>query len=207
VQVVGELVSLRAQGVGDVPLAVERSERVEELGPVAQGHHAPHLAITNPHGAAVDDEEPLAREHQLVGEVFRAHRQRQQVVCSEDLGRRTSARGRREVQQPQRLVVDQGQPTARVQCHDAFPHAVQHGVPGPEQLGDLLGLQTEDAPADQPRDDQGPQDSDGGGARQPGHQSRDDDRLVGGEPALEHPDGHDSDYLSGRVADWDLGPQ
>ena len=132
-----ELVRLGAQGVGDVPGEVELAAQLQQLGAVAQGRHRADRAARLAIGSRL-----TTSTRPALATGGRAPRRRgaaRRASPPPPRGRPACARGvARDAQQPDRLVVDQGDP-ARRSRPDALADAVQHRVAVLHEAGDLGG--------------------------------------------------------------------
>ena len=65
-ELVGELVGLGPQGIGDGPGGAKFTFQGRQLGPVPQGGDGADVASMGSQGNTVHDHQPLPHEHQLV---------------------------------------------------------------------------------------------------------------------------------------------
>lgn len=149
VQRVGELVLLRAQGLGHPLRASQVAQGGVELGAVAQDEHGAHRAAVDDHRVGPRHEHALTDEHELL--LTGVGQQRLQLrLCH--LGDRHAG----EVvtlapEQPQRRVVAERDRAVLVEHDEPLADAVQRGVAGLEHRLDLVGLDAVDAPSHERR--------------------------------------------------------
>jgi hypothetical protein len=81
-----------------------------------------------------------------IGGVRPAEHELAQVAFGEHVGDGPPDVARRRAQQQMRLVVDQAEPAARIDCDHAFADAVQRRLALLDERGDLVQLQPERLP-------------------------------------------------------------
>ena len=156
-ELVGELVGLRAQGVEVAPrarelarqtldlcLVAERGDGTDELTP-----HVDRHAIDHHHTAT-------GCQQQLVLRRLASLDHRRQARSGHDVTDGVAGGAVLQIEQAARLVVDHVDHTLTVDGDHSFANAPQHRVALLQAGGDLAGLQTEDLTPDvagqQPRD-------------------------------------------------------
>src|SRR6266487_5139266 len=154
VQPVGELVGLGAQRVGGVAAEVELAAQRGQLGTVAQRGDRTDPPATHYHRHLVEHEDPVVAQDHLVGpgDLAGQHVERAWLQA---LGRqRATDRVGSQPEQPDRLVVDEGDPIGGVRADDALLDAVQHRLPVLDEAGDLGRLEAERLALDPPGEQQ-----------------------------------------------------
>ena len=160
VQAVGELVGLRAHGVGEAADAVELAHERLEFGAIAQRHHGPEVPSLAVDGHAVGDDHAVAvhEQHVLAGRAAGEHVG--EAHGAGDLVDGAPLGVLREVDQAPCFGVDEQDATVRVDDDDALADPVQHRLALVHQRGELVQLEPEGLTLEAPREQQRRDDSD-----------------------------------------------
>ena len=205
VQLVGELVGLRAQRVAGGPAGAELALQGGQLGAVAQrGHRADHLAV-GAHRPAVEGEHLVADQDQPVGLGLSAGEHLDQLRVDVQLVEPSPDAVQRQPEQLTGAVVDDGDPLLRVECDHALLDAVHQRLAVLDQPGDLGRLHAERLSLDPPREQQRTAEPEHAGHPEVDEQVRGD--VAEPAPHRGHlpPDRGDADHPGVEVVDRHLG--
>ena len=172
VQPVGGLVVLGAERVAEAADHVQLAGHRPQLGVVAQGDHGTDVGALPGGGGGAHDQDPVAREVDVVGLGGPSERRLHQPGREAELGQRAAEDVVGQVQQPACLVVDELDPASGVEQQQSLADRAEHRRVVLVHPGDLGGAEPVRLAA-QPASDQP-------GAGQPDsehEQRRDPDQL------------------------------